>query len=211
MAAKKILIIDDEEDLRENLKYVFKMKGYDVELASDGVQGLKKLETYTPDLIVLDLNMPLLDGYGVVQRLRQGPVAPLNRDVRIVAYTSDPVHLTSVKTTKAGMDARNVARIDIIKRPGGALDRYYELIPVTSAVKDDPATLAIVNDWESKLSVEMDRPVGASSEPLDAINQRVRSRETNLANLVADAIRQEVHADVALVNSGGIRGNRVYP
>jgi DNA-binding response OmpR family regulator len=65
----KILIIDDEEDLRENLKYVFKMKGYEVELAEDGVQGLKKLETYTPDLIVLDLNMPNMGGIEFYQRI----------------------------------------------------------------------------------------------------------------------------------------------
>lgn len=134
-------------------------------------------------------------------------------DLIVGGHEHYPINLTTGRTliTKAGMDARTVARIDIIKRPGGALDRYYELIPVTSAVKDDPATLAIVNDWESKLSAEMDRPVGATSAPLDAVNQRLRSRETNLANLVADAMRQEAHADVALVNSGGIRGNRVYP
>lgn len=134
-------------------------------------------------------------------------------DLIVGGHEHYPINVTTGRTliTKAGMDARNVARIDIIKRPGGALDRYYELIPVTSAVKDDPATLAVVNDWESKLSEEMDRPVGSTSEPLDAINQRVRSRETNLANLVADAMRQEAHTDVALVNSGGIRGNRVYP
>ncbi|MFH0754116.1 MAG: response regulator [Candidatus Omnitrophota bacterium] len=65
----KILIIDDEEDLRENLKYVFRMKGYEVELAEDGVQGLKKLETYTPDLIVLDLNMPNMGGIEFYQRI----------------------------------------------------------------------------------------------------------------------------------------------
>ncbi len=134
-------------------------------------------------------------------------------DVIVGGHEHYPISVTTGRTliSKAGMDARNVARLDIVKRPGGVVDRFYELIPVTSAVKDDPDTLAIVNDWESRLSAEMDRPVGSTSEPLDAVNQRVRSEETNLANLVADAIRQEAGADVALVNSGGIRGNRVYP
>ncbi len=134
-------------------------------------------------------------------------------DLIVGGHEHYPITVTTGRTliTKAGMDARNIARVDITKRPGGAIDRYYELIPVTSAVKDDPATLAVVTDWESRLSAEMDRPVGSTSEPLDAVNQRVRSQETNLANLVADAIRQEAGADVALMNSGGIRGNRVYP
>ncbi|NTV29215.1 MAG: response regulator [Candidatus Omnitrophica bacterium] len=64
-----ILVIDDEEDLRENLKYVLLMQGYDVQLAEDGVQGLKKLETYTPDLIILDLNMPNMGGIEFYQRI----------------------------------------------------------------------------------------------------------------------------------------------
>ncbi|MEQ1729090.1 MAG: bifunctional UDP-sugar hydrolase/5'-nucleotidase [Vicinamibacterales bacterium] len=134
-------------------------------------------------------------------------------DLIVGGHEHYPINVTTGRTliTKAGMDARNIARIDIVKRPGGLIDRYYELIPVTSAVKDDPATLAVVTDWESRLSAEMDRPVGSTSVPLDAINQRVRSEETNLANLVADAMRQGAGAEVALMNTGGIRGNRVYP
>lgn len=65
----KILVIDDEEDLRENLKYIFSTKGYEVSLAEDGVQGLKKLETYTPDLIILDLNMPHMGGIEFYQKI----------------------------------------------------------------------------------------------------------------------------------------------
>jgi DNA-binding response OmpR family regulator len=65
----KILVIDDEEDLRENLKYVLEMKGYEVQLAGDGVQGLKMLETYSPDLIILDLNMPNMGGIEFYQRI----------------------------------------------------------------------------------------------------------------------------------------------
>lgn len=134
-------------------------------------------------------------------------------DIIVGGHEHYPISVTSGRTliTKAGMDARNVARIDVAKGPGGVIDRFYELIPITSAVKDDAATLAVVNEWEARLSTEMDRPVGSTSVPLDAINQRVRSEETNIANLVADAIRQEAKADVALMNSGGIRGNRVYP
>lgn len=68
----KILIIDDEEDLRENLKYVFLTMGYDVELAADGAQGLKALETFIPDLIVLDLNMPNMGGFEFYRQICDG-------------------------------------------------------------------------------------------------------------------------------------------
>ena len=68
----KLLIIDDEEYLRENLKYVFEKKGYAVALAADGVEGLKALETCTPDLILLDLNMPNMGGVEFFQRICDG-------------------------------------------------------------------------------------------------------------------------------------------
>ncbi|MBF0595240.1 MAG: response regulator [Candidatus Omnitrophica bacterium] len=70
----KIMIVDDENDLRENLKYVFRTKDYEVELAADGVAALKKLETYTPDLIVLDLNMPNMGGIEFYQKICEGQV-----------------------------------------------------------------------------------------------------------------------------------------
>ena len=69
----KILVIDDEEDLRENLKYILKMKGYEVALAEDGVQGLKKLESYVPDLIILDLNMPNMGGLELIKNIKALP------------------------------------------------------------------------------------------------------------------------------------------
>ncbi|MBF0594014.1 MAG: response regulator [Candidatus Omnitrophica bacterium] len=66
---KKILVIDDEEALRENLKYVLHAKGYEVQLAKDGIQGLERLETFTPDLIILDLNMPDMGGIEFYHRI----------------------------------------------------------------------------------------------------------------------------------------------
>jgi DNA-binding response OmpR family regulator len=65
----KILVIDDEEDLRENLKYVFESEGYIVQLAEDGVKGLKMLESFSPDLIILDLNMPNMGGIEFYQKI----------------------------------------------------------------------------------------------------------------------------------------------
>jgi 5'-nucleotidase len=134
-------------------------------------------------------------------------------DVIVGGHEHTPIMSVSGRTliSKAGTDARWVARIDLDKRGDEPLDRFYELIPVTSAFKDDPATTEVINEWEKRLGSEMDVPLGASNTPLDAVDTRLRASETNLGNFVADAIRQQVGADVALVNSGGIRGNRVYP
>lgn len=134
-------------------------------------------------------------------------------DLIVGGHEHYPITVMSGQTliSKAGMDARAVARIDISKRPNGMVDRYYEMIPVNDKVKDDPATLAVVNSWESRLSTEMNDQIGSTTEPLDAVDFRIRGGETNISNLVADAVRAEVKTDVALVNTGAIRGNRVYP
>ncbi len=90
----KILVIDDEEDLRENLKYVLEMKGFVVQLAEDGVKGLKVLETFTPDLIILDLNMPNMGGIEFYQKICEGelpkyPVFVLTARVNMEKFFKD--------------------------------------------------------------------------------------------------------------------------
>lgn len=66
----KILIVDDAVDTVELLEKRFRSEGYDTEKAFNGEEGLKKVEEYHPDLIVLDVMMPKLDGYQVCQRLK---------------------------------------------------------------------------------------------------------------------------------------------
>nr|WGD62100.1 two-component system response regulator PhoP [Bacillus subtilis] len=68
---KKILVVDDEESIVTLLQYNLERSGYDVITASDGEEALKKAETEKPDLIVLDVMLPKLDGIEVCKRLRQ--------------------------------------------------------------------------------------------------------------------------------------------
>ncbi|MGE0268655.1 MAG: response regulator [Candidatus Omnitrophota bacterium] len=64
-----ILLIDDEIDLAEMTAYQLKAKGFKVELASNGQEGLDKLQTFTPHLIILDLNMPVMGGLEFYQHI----------------------------------------------------------------------------------------------------------------------------------------------
>ena len=69
-AAPKILIVDDEPDILEFLSYNLENEGYDVSVAANGVQGLEKAREVVPDLIVLDIMMPEMDGVELCRRLR---------------------------------------------------------------------------------------------------------------------------------------------
>jgi 5'-nucleotidase len=133
-------------------------------------------------------------------------------DLIVGGHEHFPITSTVNRTliSKAGSEAKFVARIDIARRPGRAVERYHELIPITSALPDDPRTAAVVNAYESKLGAGLDAVVGTTRVPLEGTSPRLRTSETNLGNLVADAVRAAARSDVALVNGGGIRGDRVH-
>jgi 5'-nucleotidase len=113
--------------------------------------------------------------------------------------------------SKAGSDAKFVARIDLNPRPGAPVERFYELIPITPAFADEPKTAAVVESYASKMSAELNTVIGRTAVPLDGVALHLRAGETNLGDFVADAIRADAGADIGLVNSGGIRGDRIHP
>lgn len=68
---KKIIIADDEHRILMSLEYSFKKNGYDVFIARDGTEVLDFLETITPDVILLDIMMPNLDGYSTLEEIKK--------------------------------------------------------------------------------------------------------------------------------------------
>lgn len=66
----RILIVDDESDIRDIIRYNLAKEGYDVETAEDGVSGLKKVAEFKPDLVILDMMMPGMDGVEVCHNIR---------------------------------------------------------------------------------------------------------------------------------------------
>jgi two-component system response regulator (stage 0 sporulation protein F) len=68
---KKILVVDDEESIRELYRAELTDEGYDVDLAADGNQALRRLDTYRPDLVTLDVKMPGIDGIETLRRIRE--------------------------------------------------------------------------------------------------------------------------------------------
>lgn len=133
-------------------------------------------------------------------------------DVIVGGHEHSPITSTVGNTliSKAGAEARFVARIDLNRRNADTVEKFYELIPITDALRDDPAAAEVINAWEARLGKELELTVGRTSVPLDGRNTRVRSMETNLGNLLADAIRADVDAEIAIVNGGGIRSDKVY-
>ena len=73
MAKYKILIVDDDEDIRQVLQYNLDKEGFQTETASDGIDCLEKVGLFNPDLILLDVMMPDMDGIEVCERIKTNP------------------------------------------------------------------------------------------------------------------------------------------
>jgi DNA-binding response OmpR family regulator len=67
----RVLVVEDDEEIAQVLQRSLRMEGYEVKLAGDGVRGLEEAHAFLPDLIVLDLGLPRLDGVDVAKRLRE--------------------------------------------------------------------------------------------------------------------------------------------
>lgn len=80
----------------------------------------------------------------------------------------------------------------------------------SAAYAPHPEGEKLVAGFEARLSEELDKVAGTTLTPLDSRRAAVRSEETAIGNLIADAMRQAVGADVAITNGGGIRGDRLY-
>lgn len=73
----KILVVDDDADLRDVITYVLRRQQFEVVTASDGLQALEAFAREAPDLVILDVNMPRLDGFEVCQRIRARSPVPI--------------------------------------------------------------------------------------------------------------------------------------
>lgn len=71
--AKKILIADDEEDIKVVTQLFLESKGYEIVTAYDGLDALDKVKSEKPDAVLLDIMMPLIDGFEVCQRMKEDP------------------------------------------------------------------------------------------------------------------------------------------
>ena len=98
---KKILLIEDQDNVRESLIDILEKKGFDIKQAKNGREALKKLETFTPDLIISDVGMPPgIDGYETCRQIKQVRKIP----VKVILYTATFDKVDAVRAKEAGAD-----------------------------------------------------------------------------------------------------------
>jgi CheY-like chemotaxis protein len=96
-----VLLVEDEEQLRRVMKDLLQREGYRVAEARDGIQALDEVDRFAPDVIILDLNLPGLDGYGVLAQLRSRPAT---REIPVMVLTAKGDEDNEVRVFELGAD-----------------------------------------------------------------------------------------------------------
>jgi len=106
----KILLVEDNEMNRDMLSRRLKKKGFEVEIAVDGQEGVDKAKSISPDLILMDLSLPVLDGWGATKAIKANPETS---SIPIIALTAHAMAGDREKAMEAGADEYDTKPIEL--------------------------------------------------------------------------------------------------
>lgn len=119
----------------------------------------------------------------------------------------EPVVVGNTYIVQTGEHAKNLGYLKLTLENGRVTDVSGELVPVTAEVADHPMAVEVVGKWGNELKEKLGQEVGTTTVLLDGERANVRTKETNLGDLVTDIMREAVGADLAVNNGGGIRAS----
>ena len=106
----KILLVEDNEMNRDMLTRRLQRKGYEVVIAADGKEALRKAQSQTPDLILMDIRLPVMDGWEAMRRIK---TVPETQSIPIIALTAHAMAGDMEKCMDAGCDDYDTKPIDL--------------------------------------------------------------------------------------------------
>jgi two-component system, cell cycle response regulator DivK len=122
----KILLIEDNEMNRDMLSRRLERRGYEMILAVDGAQGVAMAHAQQPDLILMDMSLPVLDGWEATRQLK---AAPQTKDIPIIALTAHAMTSDEQKAREAGCDDFDTKPIELPR----LLEKMQRLVTAGSA------------------------------------------------------------------------------
>lgn len=125
LGGSRILIVDDQFDNIVVAQTVLEFHGAQVHIAGNGQEGLALLDTFAPTAILLDLSMPVMDGWEMLERLRARPDLA---GVPVIAVTAHAMHGDRYRVMKAGFDeyiAKPYDIYELVRRVTQAIERKY--------------------------------------------------------------------------------------
>lgn len=112
---RKILLVEDNEMNRDMLSRRLERKGYEVVLAFDGQMGVEMAQSEGPDLILMDMSLPVLDGWEATRRLKS---APETQQIPVIALTAHAMSSDREKAMEAGCDDYDTKPVELARLLG---------------------------------------------------------------------------------------------
>ncbi len=173
----RILVVDDSMDNSYLIQCLLQEEGYHVELAENGEEALVKVNEYCPDLILLDVMMPVMDGYEVTRRIRQDTSLPFI-----------PILLTTAYDQMSVARGLDIGADDFIRKPvefDELLARVRSLLRLKHSVDERDQIASQREDFVSRLTHDLRTPMVAADRMLNLLSQGVMG---NLSPDVQEAI-----------------------
>ena len=192
----KILIIDDEPQLRALLARIIGLEGYDVEQASDCTTGLRLLSQYEPDVVLCDVKLPDGNGVELVGRIKE--IAPAAEVILLTAYGNIPDGVQAIKN----------GAFDYITKG----DDNNKILPLLSRATEKARMQRRLARFEAKLSDEhsFDRIIGSSEALRQAVNlaRKVAATDTSVLLTGETGTGKEVFAQA--IHQAGPRAREAF-
>jgi CheY-like chemotaxis protein len=105
----RVLVIEDDQDTATTFAMLLRLYGYDVEVAADGPSALQVVQTHQPDVVLLDLAMPKMDGWQVAKQIRQRSIA---RRPFLIVVSGYGTEADRIRSYESGIDVHLVKPVD---------------------------------------------------------------------------------------------------
>jgi DNA-binding response OmpR family regulator len=131
VAGKKVLIADDDAQIRELLTLYFAKEGFQVETAADGAEAIVKVQQLTPNMLILDIMMPIIDGLEACRQIRKFSRVPI---IMLTACGDDDDRIAGLETGADDYIAKPFNPREVVARVKAVLRRVPEAAPAISDV-----------------------------------------------------------------------------
>jgi diguanylate cyclase (GGDEF)-like protein len=147
----KILVIDDDLELQDLYKFTFENAGYEVFQAFDGKEGLTKISEIQPDIVILDIIMPEMNGFEVMQEIRLRPEMCLIPVIMLTSLSQAKDKLTGLKLGADDYLVKPLEPYELLSRVDSLLKKYYDTL-ISSSITHLPGRTKL--ESEIKLKIE---------------------------------------------------------
>jgi DNA-binding response OmpR family regulator len=166
----KVLLVEDEKKIAESLKKGLTEQNYHVEIAFDGLIGKRLFETHPFDMVILDINLPGMNGYDLCKEIRQR-----NERIPVVMLTALNATDDKIEGFDAGADDYIVKPFDfkeLLVRMRALLKRIYYTVPSGNMLK----VADLVMNLDSKEVTRADKPISLTAKEFQLLEYLVRNK-----------------------------------